>query len=1081
MMALRLSLLASIATLGFFSCAGAALGAPAPVWNLDIEHNQTNFPPGGTGEYWINADNIGSAATSGPVTLTFELPPGMTRESVRTSGDFAYLFDPVGWECPGSPGATEIVCTTSSSFHRHTPNRELIFTVNVPAGAEGDVLASARIEGGGAAPAVAVEPTRISAEEAGFGLVPASFVPDFFQADGRTAEREAGAHPDLLSIPVDANTIAGPVPDQPSQKVAAGSLRDLELDLPPGTVIDPSAVGECTPGELTWGLCSPSSQVGRIDLRTYPLLPPLPAQSYSAFSTGVFNLAHPRGTIADFAFQILNNPAHFRVSLDPANRYAIRLSVLATNETRPLYSQKLTFWGVPAESSHDSERCHKFTSNLLPGIGGNTEDECPTEAIPKPFLTQPSQCETDNTMRLRHYDSWQQIGVFGPEIDYTLPGRMTGCAKPRFEPAVDIVPTGKQANAPTGLDVHVKIAQNENPNALATPPVKRFTVKLPQGMSFSPSFADGLRGCSLDQIGLETNDPVGCPDASRIGEVSLHTPLLPRALEGSMYVATQGDNPFGSLFALYLVLHDTEERGVLVKMPGRIDVDPNTGRIVVVFDEAPQFPYDDLTLKFRNGPRAPLVSPPSCGTQTIGVEVASYAQPQNPVDASNTYDVSEGPGGTPCPPDPAKRPFSPRFDAGSLSPVAGAYSTFLFRLARDDSEQELSQVATTFPKGLLAKIAGVPVCPAQAIESISAAVGSGTRELAHPACPAASQIGTISAGMGAGPGPNYFDGKVYLGGPYKGAPLSLAVVVPALAGPFDLGSVVVRAALYVDPGTTQVRVVTDPFPQILHGVILRVRDVRLRIDRSRTTVNPTSCSPTSVGGQITGAGGDPFSTTDDLLYSATVPFQVGSCRDLSFKPKLSLRLDGGTRRGAHPSLRTSLRMPGGGANIARASVVLPDSEFLDQSHIGTVCTREQFAADACPPASVYGSAAADSPLLGETLRGKVYLRSSNHTLPDLVAVLEGRVKIDLVGRIGSVGGGIQTSFAAVPDAAIDGFRLTLAGGRRGLLVNSANLCRAVTTTTAKFIAHSGKRAVLRPELKSSCVGAGPRGPRARQR
>lgn len=1075
----------TLVLLGLLSLAGASGATAAPVLHLDIEHHETNFPPGGTAEYWVGVANVGNTDTSGPLTLTFELPPGITRESVRTSFDYVY-FPEIGWSCAGSGGETTIVCTTNGVLHRHSINRELIVSVNVAPGIEGDLLASSQIEGGGAAPAppsagcapgagaCATEKTHISPEPAGFGIVADSFTPDFFAADERTLEREAGAHPDLLTIPFDFNSIAFPVPSNTSQKIAAESVRDVEVDFPPGFVGNPNAVSECSQAEFTFGVCPRSSQVGRIDVRTYPFLSASPTQSYTDITTAVFNLAHPRGTISDFAFQIISNPIHFKASLDPANRYAIRILAPNLNETRVPFSQKLTLWGVPADHAHDSERCPRFTSRNLTGIGGGTEEECSSEATARPYLALPSQCEADNTFRLHHYDSWQHRGIFGPEIDYTMPGKVTDCERPRFEPDVEIVATGKQANTPTGLDIHIKIAQNENPSALATPPVKRFTVTLPKGMSFSPSFADGLKSCSLAQMRLGTNDPIECPDASRIGEVTLHTPLLPKAVDGSMYLAAQGDNPFGSLFALYLVLHDTEERGVLVKIPGRIDVDPVTGQIVTAFNDTPQFPFDDLTLKFRNGPRAPLVSPPSCGAQTIGVEVASYAQPRNPVDASNTYRVTEGPDGTPCPPAPAKRAFGPRFSAGTLNPVAGSYSTFLYRLSREDHEQELSQVTTVLPPGLLAKIAGIPFCPDRAIASISTAEGAGAMELAHPDCLSASQIGTLSVGLGAGPGPNYFDGRVYLTGPYKGAPLSLAIVAPALAGPFDLGNIVVRAAVYVDPETAQVRAVSDPFPTILHGVILRVRDVRLRLDRPQTAINPTNCSPMNVGAKITGVGGDLLSTADDSLFGTSSPFQVGSCGDLSFRPKLAFRLFGGTHRGAHPKLRARLKMPSSGANIAAASVVLPHSEFLDQSHIGTVCTRVQFAHEACPAASVYGSVSARTPLLDEALSGNVYLRSSNHPLPDLVVALRGKVDVDVVARIDSVNGGIRTTFATVPDAPVKSFTLTLTGGRKGLLVNSANACEATNRAIARFWAHNGRRITVHPELKSACADRGKR-------
>ncbi len=1032
---------------------GAANASAAPVWNLDLHHNQTHFPPGGKGIYWFDVNNVGDEDTTGTITLKVTLPPGITRESV-THGPDLTINPATVWSCPGKAGASSVTCTTSHVIPRHHLSRTLVLNVDVAPDAEGSSLAIAEIKGGGAAEALTVvEPTQVSPTPASFGVLAESFMPDFVQKDGLTPEREAGAHPDLLTFPFDFNSIES----LPGLPVEAESIRNLQVDLPPGFLGNPTAVGECTQAEFTVGACPRSSQVGREDLTLFSLSGGL--GEYFTASAPVFNLSHPRGTIADLGFQFAGNPVHIKASLNPANRYAIASTVADINESLPPYNQKLTLWGVPADSDHDYERC---------GFLSDTSVKCPTDAAVRPFLSLPSQCDEDNAFRMHHYDSWQNTGVYGPDIEYTMPGRITDCDLPRFDPSVEIEPTGKQANTPTGLDVHIKVAQNENPNALATPPVKRTVVTLPEGMSFSPSFADGLQSCTPAQIGLFTNNPVKCPDASRIGEVELHTPLLPQSAEGSMYLASQRDNPFNSTFALYMAIEDTEERGALVKIPGRIDVHPVTGQITTSFDDLPQFPFDDFTLKFRSGPRAPLVSPPACGSHKIEVEVASYAQPTKGVDASNTYQVSEGPGGTPCPPDSAGRPFSPDFSGGTLNPVAGSYSTFLFRLSREDTEQELSQVTTVLPQGLVAKIAGIPFCPEAAIASISKAEGAGKGELSNPACPAASQIGSISAGLGAGPGPNYFDGKVYLAGPYKGAPLSLAVVAPGLAGPFDLGNVVVRAAIRVSPETTQVTAVSDPFPTILHGVILRVRDVRLKVDRPQTTLNPTGCDPMSVGGQISGVGGSLQSTADDSLFSTSVPFQVGSCEALGFKPRLTFRLFGGTKRGGHPKFRATLRMPQGGANISSASVALPRSEFLDQGHIGTVCTRVQFKADACPAASVYGAAEAKTPLLDEPLKGLVYLRSSDNPLPDLVAALRGTIDFNLVGRVDSVRGGIRNTFDFVPDAPVETFTLTMQGGKKGLLINSRNLCKQVYRATAKFSAHSGDAITLRPPMQNSC-------------
>ncbi|HWO83748.1 MAG TPA: hypothetical protein VNM38_08165 [Solirubrobacterales bacterium] len=1042
----RLILSLSLCMVASFTL-GAAYASAAVVWNLDIHHNETHLPSGGTGQYWLDVDNVGDAATQGLVTATLKLPNGIVGKGLSKSGSGI-------WTCPNIAGATTISCLTTKPIGRHVLNDDIVVVVDVAAGASGDRFARAEVSGGGAAkPATALELTQVGPDPAGFGIVEGSFKTDFYNRDGVTPVRKSGAHPDLAIFAFDFNTVSSPTPLKPEQKAASEPIRDLQVALPPGFLGNPTAVGECTPAELSFATCPRSSQVGRIDLRLIHFA----GDETLSVSTGVFNMVHPRGSIADLAFTFTGIPVHINASLDPSKAYAITSSVSDINETLPPFHQKLTLWGVPADPIHDSERCHA-------GEELDTSSLCPTDTKARPFLTVPFQCESDNVTRLHHYDSWPHTGAFGPELEYRMPGRSVECDEPRFDPAVEVEPTGHQANTPTGLDVRIKVPQNENPNAPATPPVKRLTVSLPEGMSFSPSFADGLQSCGLAQMRLGTNEPIGCPDASRIGEVSLSSPLLPKPLEGSMYLAAQDDNPFGSLFALYLVLHDTEERGVLVKIPGRIDVDPVSGKIVTVFDETPQFPFDDLTLKFRSGPRAPLVSPPTCGEHRIGVEVTSWAQPDEVVDVSNAYKIGEGPNGTPCPPGNADKPFSPHFSAGTLNPTAGKYSPFVFRLDRDDSEQELRGVTAVLPDGLTAKLAGIPSCPDAVIASISTAAGAGRAEQANPACPAASQIGTVSAGLGAGPNPNYFPGRVFLAGPYKGAPLSLAIIAPGLAGPLDLGNVIVRTALRVDPTTAQVTAVSDPFPTILQGVILRVRDVRLRVDRPETTLNPTNCSPMAVKGLVSGTAGG--------LFSSSQPFQVGDCASLGFAPKLALRFSGGTKRGALPKLRATLKMPKGGANIAHASVALPHSIFLEQGHIATVCTRVQFAAEKCPARSIYGSAVAKTPLFSKPLEGPVYLRSSDNPLPDLVAKLRGPVlqpiEIDLVGRIDSVNQGLRTTFDTVPDAPVDSFTLNMLGGKRGLLVYSTNVCRSMQRATAKFKAQNGARKTLHPKLLTSC-------------
>ena len=1019
---------------------------------------------GGLPEYWLDLSNVGDTTTAGPITVKVSLPPGITR------GDAPREYKGnLDWSCPGSLGDSLIVCTTSDPLRRHTSDRGLMLPVNVqPAIASGTIrFATANVSGGGAVGVTnTVEPTRIDLNPAGFGVVAPSFLPDFFAIDGLTEERQAGAHPELLIVPFDFNSVSDPVFGNPDPAVnedqylkGAHAVRNLIVDLPAGFLGDPTAVGECSAAQFTIARCPASSQVGRIDVDLDPLTPNLSGGA-DHITTGVFNLTHPRGAITDLGFVFSGNPVHIKASLDPANRYAVITTVNDINETLPPFQQRLTVWGVPADPSHDSERCPQFSF----GVGGDTSEECSTDLEPKPFLTLPSQCTDDNTFRLHTYDSWDNPGDFGPDITYTMPGLMQDCDRPRFDPEVEIVPTGAEANTPTGLDVSIRVPQNDNPNALATPPVKSTVVTFPQGMTVNPAFADGLDGCTLAQIGLGTNDPVQCPDNSRIGEVFLTTPLLPEPLEGSMYLAKQTDNAFGSTFAMYMAIHDTEERGVLVKIPGRIDLDPNTGQITTTFDELPQFPFDDFTLSFRSGQRAPLVNPPSCGTQRIEVRVASYAQPDRVLDASSTYQVSEGPNGTACPASSASRPFDPKMNAGTLNPTAGSFSPFVFRLTREDTEQDISKITTVLPPGLIGKLAGVATCPDSAIRSISTAEGTGRAESANPSCPANSLVGVLNAGVGAGTGPNYFQGKVYLAGPYRGAPLSLVTVTPAIAGPYDFGNVVVQVAADLDPRTAQVKAISDPFPPIVHGVLLHVRDVRLILNRDQFTLNPTSCSPMAIDAQILSDLG--------ALASPSSRFQVGECASLDFKPRLSLRLKGGTKRGAHPALTATLTPRAGDANIASISVAFPKSEFLKNAHIRTVCTRADFAASNCPAGAIYGRATAFTPILDYPLQANVYLRSSSNLLPDVVPDFRGPefqpIKFESAGRVDSINGGIRNTFDFIPDAPITRVLFALQGGKKGLLVNSRDICANTYRATVRFIAHNGARHTARPKMVANC-------------
>jgi hypothetical protein len=552
-----------------------------------------------------------------------------------------------------------------------------------------------------------------------------------------------------------------------------------------------------------------------------------------------------------------------------------------------------------------------------------------------------------------------------------------------------------------------------------------------------------------------------CPNESKIGTVTISSPaVLDHALEGSVYLATPHENPFDSLLAMYITADDPKS-GVVVKLPGLIEADPQSGQLTATVSDAPQLPFEDLDLEFFSGDAAPLKTGIVCGTYETTTAMVPWTAPEGATKhPSSSFAISQG-----CAAGEGQAPKSTSFEAGTVSPSAGAYSPFVLKLSRPDGSQQLTGIDATLPKGLLAKLAGVPYCSDQALAT--AAGKSGKEERANPSCPAASQVGTVTVAAGAGGKPFYAPGKAYLAGPYKGAPLSLAVVTPAVAGPFDLGTVVVRNALNVDPTTAQVHAVSDPFPHILQGIPLDIRSIALTLDRSEFTRNPTSCNPFAIEGSAA------------LLSGQTTPlsqlFQAAGCSKLGFSPKLSLTLKGQVKRTGHPAIEAVLNAPAGQANIANATVILPKSEFIDQAHVNGPCTRVQFNAEACPPESVLGTAVAYTPLLEKPLEGPVYFRSNGgeRQLPDIVADLNGQIHVVLVGFIDSVKVDkettrVRTRFATVPDAPVSKFVLKLKGGKRGLLQNSKNLCQVKPVANVQMTGQNGKTHDFEQKIGTSC-------------
>jgi hypothetical protein len=803
------------------------------------------------------------------------------------------------------------------------------------------------------------------------------------------------------------------------------------------------------------------------------------------------------------------NVIDLRLSTFPP--YSLITSIRSAFNLEPLTGvggTQLALWGNPASPVHDTER-----GNCATGL----KDDCPVDIPQRPFLTLPRSC-SGPLLTTYAADSWEEPGVFlpGGEPDFDQPGWATGyseshdgavppaplgqggCARLAFKPTIQAKPTTLSASSPTGLDFTLDLKDEglQHPEGLAAPEARKAVITLPEGFTVNPSLAEGLEACTEAGLARETafSAPgAGCPDASKVGTAEARSPLLEGGLRGSLYVATPYENPLGSLLALYLVLKNPR-LGVAIVQPLEVEADPVSGRLVTVAEELPQVPFSSLALHFREGTRSPLASPPRCGTYEAAAELYPWSGTL-PVSTTSAFQIITGPDGDPCP-SGGLPPFKPGLVAGTINNAAGRFSPFNVGMSRTDSEQEITRFSIKLPPGVAGKLAGIPYCPEQAVAAAKARSGprGGAEELRRPSCPAASLVGRTLAGFGVGPALAYAPGKLYMAGPYRGSLLSLVSVTAGVIGPFDLGTVVTREAFRVDPETAEVFIDatgSDPIPHIVKGIPLHLRDIRAYADRPGFVLNPTSCKRTSTASTLLGSGLDFGSEADDRPVTVSTPFQAADCAALPFKPRLFLKLKGGTRRGDHPAFTATLRMNGiGEAGIKSAQLTLPRSEFIANSHFKTICTRAQFRAGAhpgegCPPGSIYGTAMASTPLLEQPLGGPVFLRSSEQKLPDVVAALRnGQAGIVLAGKVDSVKGRLRVSFEQLPDAPVRSVSFSLAGKAKGLFENSTGLCRATHRAVASFSAQNGKRHGFSPPLKATgckAPGAGHKRQKAAKR
>lgn len=907
----------------------------------------------------------------------------------------------------------------------------------------------------------------VPAARADFGFLPgeAGFKVTATADAGGAPASLAGAHPYSLVTEIALNK-AGAFSD--------GDLRDLSYDLPPGLIENATSVPRCgavqfatprgTPESLSGESCPALSQIGIVTLQS----------SHAGGETrtfGVFNLAPPPGSPSRFGFAPYGEPITIAPHVREAGReYGLTLDLRNFSQALDVTGLRLEIWGTPWAGAHDEQRGNCL-NEVDPSVGNG---KCEVSGLSPPhpaqaYLTLPSTCEVPLAFHVSA-NSWQQPAPV--QRSWTSGAALTGCDSLPFNP----IPRGSlstdRTSSPSGYDFSLDgtSAPLLNPASRASSQAKKAVVRLPEGMTVNPSVASGLGTCSEAQFAAETIDSApgaGCPNDSKVGELTIESPLVEGQIEGSLFFATPRQNRFGTLIALYMVAKEPA-RGILVKVSGRVDSDPATGRLTATFDDLPQLPYSHFNLHFREGQRSPLATPATCGTYATEVETSPWLDPSLTLHQSSPFTLAAGVGGGPCP--GAIAPFAPRTVGGSANANASSYSPVSLNLTRADGEQEITSYSATLPRGLLGKIAGVPFCPEDRIEAAKRQTGA--ESASSPACPAESLIGHTYTGYGVGQTLAYAPGTLYLAGPYHGSPLSVVAIDSAKVGPFDLGTVVIRSAIRVDRQTAQVSIDSagsDPIPHILEGFPLQLRDISIAIDRPRFMVNPTNCDPFALTSTLTGSGVRFDDPADDISASASTPFQVSNCSALGFTPKLAISLKGGHRRGQYPALRATVTPREGDANIGKVTVTLPPKLFLAQDHLGSVCTQVRFAAHACPKESIYGTATAVTPLMDEPLSGPVYLRTSANQLPDLVAALSGRgIEIDVVGRIDSYKGGLRARYEVLPDAPLTKFTMALRGGDHSLIVNAIDTCKVPQVATAKFAGQDNANKKLRVPLQVKC-------------
>jgi hypothetical protein len=1064
--------------------------AASPWWLLRSMDRPAQLPsqPGETGEIAVVAEDVGDVAANAstgdaPVVLHDILPGGLEAVAIGASSP-GFQDPPNRPDGPTSCSLAQLSCRFAKELAPFT-QLEIRIRVKVKEGAHSGERNRVEVTGGGAPSASASAAVSYGTGTGRFGVESFS---TRFEEEGGAPDTQAGSHPFQLTTTVTLNQ----GPDEETAENGAhkptvtpiGLAKDVFTKFPVGFIGDPTPVPTCSILQFLRfivtapagqnqeeNLCPAQTAVGVASVTIYePLI-----LSYSTFTVPLFNLEPEFGEPARFGFAIPLGDAP--VVLDASLRseagegavpgqsedYGINVDATNITQTAALINATVTVWGTPGDPRHNTSR---GWSCIYETTG---EDHAPCvhseEKHPPAFLTVPTSCAGPMQASVEA-DSWGKPGAFEDVLPSESMPTLVGCNRLPFGPTVQATPTTTSASSPTGLDVNLDFHDEGliSSEGLTQSRLKDTTVTLPEGLTVNPSSGVGLAGCRPEQYRRETlssTSGAGCPDESKLGTVEIVTPVLNSPIHGGLFIAQPYENPFGSLLALYIVARNPET-GIFIKLAGKVTPNLVTGQLVTTFENAPQLPFSHFNFHFREGAQAPLITPPACGTYTTKAVLTPWANPFAPLTVDSSFTVTSGVGGGLCP-SGGVPPFVPGIQSGMQNNNAGAFSPFYLHLTRTDAEQYISGFSTSLPPGLTGNLSGIPFCSEAAIEA--ARHKTGKQEEAEPSCPAASQIGHTLVGTGVGAVLAYVPGKIYLAGPFHGAPFSLVAVTSAVVGPFDLGTVVLRFGLNIDPYTAQVSVSpasSEPIPTIIDGIVTHVRDIRVYIERPGNapfTLNPTSCNPTAIGSTLNSPGG----------ASATVssPFQAASCASLKFAPKFVVSTSGKTSKADGASLHVLLTYPsapqGTYANIAKVKVELPKQLPSRLTTLQKACTSAQFEANpaGCPGPSAIGTAKAVVPNIPEPLVGPVYFVShGGEAFPSLEVVLQGYgVKVVLVGSTFISKAGItSTTFKTVPDNPVSSFELTLPEGKYSALAANGNLCGQKLKMPSDFTGQNGMEA-----------------------